>query len=580
MKHSSIVEPIKKLAQGGLSVLVFLAASAAQAFVNIPANNPNIQYSGRFDFANPLAPRFDWPGVSILAVFQGTSVGIRLTDGNSNYNAFIDGALNQVIATTGATQYDITGLSPGTHTLLLTRRNEGYFGIATFNGLVLEDGMTLLAPPAPPIRRIEYVGDSITCGYGNESATVTCNAAQYRAFENNYLTYAALSARAVCAEYHIVSYSGKGMVRNYGDVNPTSPDPMPYIYPQLLVNQASPSYNFSQWIPDAVVIFLGTNDFSTTPQPSQAVFQTGYMNFITTLRSNYPSARIFCLSYSGVAPMAGYVSGVVTQEIGMGETNIQYVGLTAPLYPSQLTGCDYHPNLTSHQISANELAAALNSGMGWSACGTPTFTPTRTSTSTATRTFTPSNTPTLSATPTSTSTFTATRTSTPTFTLTNSPTNTSVITSTPTGTLSPTPTLTSTATASITPTPSATFTATPTRTFTATSTPTSTNTGLVTPTSTPIPNLPPVVLYPNPCDGTKPVSIHLTGLTGLSDVTVKVYTTAYRKVLEQPFPQQSAGVDLKIDPRDKWGVPLASGVYYVVVTSGSYRQVAKLLILR
>ncbi|HXL72683.1 MAG TPA: hypothetical protein VN963_03575, partial [bacterium] len=83
----------------GIAIFVssYLVGTVARSSVLVLANDPNIQYSGRFDFSNPLAPRFDWPAVSISAVFQGTSIGILLTDGNNNYNAFIDGHLQQVI---------------------------------------------------------------------------------------------------------------------------------------------------------------------------------------------------------------------------------------------------------------------------------------------------------------------------------------------------------------------------------------------------------------------------------------------------------------------------------------------------
>jgi hypothetical protein len=58
-------------------------------------SDPNIRYTGRFDFTTPNAPRFDWPGVMIEAGFTGTSIGILLAEQWANYNwydAYIDGA--------------------------------------------------------------------------------------------------------------------------------------------------------------------------------------------------------------------------------------------------------------------------------------------------------------------------------------------------------------------------------------------------------------------------------------------------------------------------------------------------------
>ena len=88
-----------------------------------------------------------------------------------------------------------------------------------------------------------------------------------------------------------------------------------------------------------------------------------------------------------------------------------------------------------------------------------------------------------------------------------------------------------------------------------------------------------MVVYPNPSDGTQPVSIALS-LTSPADVKVQIFTTAFRKVQEQEYPGQPVGVPLSIDLTDKRGVPLASGLYYVVVSVNGQRTIVKLLILR
>jgi endoglucanase len=344
--------------------------------VSVPASDADIQYSGRIDFTNPNAPRFDWPGVSILAVFQGSSIGILLTDGNNNYNVFIDGALNNVIATTAATEYDITGLTSGTHTLLLSKRTEGNFGTAVFNGLKLETGASLLTPPAKPTRRVEFCGDSYTCAYGVESPQLTCNAAQLRQYENNWIDYSEITARALCAEFHITAYSGRGIVHNYGDTNPLSADPLPYYYPRTLVNSVSPLFNYSSWVPDAVVIFLGTNDFSAGNIPTKLQYETGYKNFIATIRGAYPLAKIICVSFSTNTMMKTDVQDVVSQENVSGDANVVYGELSD--IGAQFTGCDYHPSVAGQQHMATDMQAILESNMGWLGCGaaSPTATPT------------------------------------------------------------------------------------------------------------------------------------------------------------------------------------------------------------
>ena len=92
--------------------------------------------------------------------------------------------------------------------------------------------------------------------------------------ENILYSYATLVAAAVDAELHTIAWSGKGVVRNYGDLNPTSPDPMPIYYNRTLgiSKEQSMVWNPAQYIPDIVIVTLGSNDYSTTPHPSDEDF--------------------------------------------------------------------------------------------------------------------------------------------------------------------------------------------------------------------------------------------------------------------------------------------------------------------
>jgi hypothetical protein len=116
-------------------------------------------------------------------------------------------------------------------------------------------------------------------------------------------------------------------------------------------------------------------------------------------------------------------------------------------------------------------------------------------------------------------------------------------------------------------------TSTPTLSQTPTLSPTSTM------TSTPLPESYPVV-YPNPADGTVPVKVRPPAYYGLSDVRVKIFTLAFRKVQDNTYRQLPSGTDVSLSLTDKWGKPLASGLYYVVVQTSQGRSIGKLLILR
>lgn len=329
--------------------------------VFIPPNDPNIQYSGRFDFSDPKAPRFDWPAVSISAVFQGAAVGILLDDGNNDYDVFIDGNLQQVILTGSAAQYTVGGLKTGTHTLQLVKRTEAYFGIAVFKGLLLQKGMTLMKPSPPPSRRIEIVGDSLACGAEVEDPSSSCEPTHFRPTANGYLAFGPLAARALGADYRLTSFSATGIMAHVA----MAKVPMPAYYPRVLAGQETPVIDPKQWAPDAVVIELGGNDFFSggTP-PSKDEFEGAYRNFIAVLRADYPKAHIYCLTFGTTPPAGDKIQDVMAQENKAGNGK---VGLIVLDYPSaHLTGCYQHFDLVGQQQVADELAKALRQDMGWS----------------------------------------------------------------------------------------------------------------------------------------------------------------------------------------------------------------------
>lgn len=322
-----------------------------------PPGEPAVHYVGRFDASDPGHVRMGWSGVGAVFRFAGTGASVRLDDSAGWFTVVVDGAVQQPLQTTPGEQlYPLAqGLADGEHTIELYRRTEGFFGVTTILGVELEGE---LLPPPPVTRRIEIIGDSITCGYGNEGVSPCSFSAET---ENHYLTYGAVAARALGAELSTVAWSGKGMTNNYDmDVM----DPMPKIYDRLLASDGAP-WSF-EWQPDAVVINLGTNDFSTDGDPPENVFVPAYVQFVTHLRDVYPQAFILVVApslYGNEAQMvAGYLQSVVDQrhaagdlEIGFADVNVEWIG----------SGCDGHPTVATHAGMGAKLTDVLKAELGW-----------------------------------------------------------------------------------------------------------------------------------------------------------------------------------------------------------------------
>ncbi len=329
-------------------------SSDAIADATIP-EKPGVRLVGRFEDATG-GPRFAWSGSQIRARFSGTGARLKLSaPNNAQFEVVVDGTVQPMLdPVAGTTLYPIaTGLSPGTHDVVIWRRTEAFFGIAQYQGIEI-DG-ELLAPEPTPSRRIEIVGDSITCGYGDEGTSAACDFSADT--ENHYRTYGAIAARALGADLVTTCWSGLGMYRNYGgDTTGTMPERWPRTFPQ---NDTS-TWDFAKYVPDVVVINLGTNDFAKG-DPGTA-YRDAYLAFVKKLRVTYPPAQIVA-----IIPVAGakkYIDAMLATLTSEGETKVTSLQLSA-ITTADGWGCDYHPTVVTHARWGKELETALRTRLSF-----------------------------------------------------------------------------------------------------------------------------------------------------------------------------------------------------------------------
>jgi lysophospholipase L1-like esterase len=326
------------------------------------AATPEVAFIGRTDKSEPGVVKFAWSGSGIVFRFEGTDASVTLDDAAKFFTVLVDGQLGPNLQTTGGkSSYVVaSGLAPGEHEVRLYRRTEASFGATRFFGVELGAGKLLAPPPKAP-RTIEIIGDSITCGYGNEGPDQFCNFSADT--ENHYLTYGAIAARNLNADLVTVAWSGKGVIYNYGD---NKDDPMPALYDRTLPASAASAWDFSIQ-PDAVVINLGTNDFSTDDDPSEAQFRGAYEALLAHLREKYPSAFILALvptllSGSDLTTAESYVKKAVATRNAAGDMNVEAHSMAIQ---SDGWGCDWHPSLKTHAFMGQALTDTLKDRMGW-----------------------------------------------------------------------------------------------------------------------------------------------------------------------------------------------------------------------
>jgi lysophospholipase L1-like esterase len=323
-----------------------------------------VRFIGRVDQGDPAGARFAWSGTGIVANFTGPSVTVKL-GGGQEYTVVLDGVVQPTLTPTGS---DVlaSGLGDGSHEIELYRRTEASQGESQFLGFDFGGG-ELLPPPPASERRLELLGDSISCGYGDEGADMNCHFTPET--ENHYLSYGPLAARALGAELSTVAWSGKGVVCNYGDDATACVDPMPAYYDRVLPNRADSHWDFSSWQPQAVVINLGTNDFSTAVDPSDTDFDTAYVSLLAHLREVYPDALLLCtvgplLSGTDLTTARADIAAAVQTRNAAGDIRVETFEL-APTDPANGYGCDYHPSLATHRVMADTLTSVLRTKLGW-----------------------------------------------------------------------------------------------------------------------------------------------------------------------------------------------------------------------
>lgn len=353
----------------GLALLSYFWSSSTLANTLISAASNQFYYVGRIDFANPAAPRLSWPGTSISANFTGSYLAITLDDqfGRNYFNVFIDNDFSKPIileCIKGEHRYAVAEkLMPGSHHFLLTKRTEGEEGESVFKGIELASNEKLLAKPERLQRRIEFFGDSITSGMGNESQDEIENRPEEK---NNFFAYSAITARNLNAEAHIISQSGIGIMSSWVDVV------MPEFYNQLnAVGYNHSQWDFSLWTPDVVVINLFQNDYSridqehmVNPIPTDSERIKAYVAFVKLIRAKYPNTFIICslgsmdAARSG-SPWPSYIRAAVAQLI----REQPQEKIDTLFFP--FTGFSGHPRVKQHQANADLLTGFIRQKMQW-----------------------------------------------------------------------------------------------------------------------------------------------------------------------------------------------------------------------
>lgn len=286
----------------------FLQTGAAtQPTTTIPFNHKKVQYEGRIGFTDTCVA-FYWTGSNVTINVEGAGeVSALLSDTRDNnfFYVVVDGksdiAIKLRINKDKAWYTLATFTGKTAHRVQLFKITNTDDHITRLYAFKFAKGATVLPPPPKHKRRLEFIGNSITCGHGADVPSDSADSGAPNYF-NNYWAYGAITARHFNAQYHCTAKSGIGVMVSW------FPQIMPEIFDRTNPGDSASKWNFSQYTPDIVVVNLFQNDSWIVNQPANAQFKArfgnskpseeaivkAYANFIQSIRRRYPTAKIIC----------------------------------------------------------------------------------------------------------------------------------------------------------------------------------------------------------------------------------------------------------------------------------------------
>jgi lysophospholipase L1-like esterase len=301
--------------------------------------------------------RFGWPGVYFEGRFSGTSVTVAVESASEHFRVLVDGAERAILTAPGTARLIIDGLAPGPHFVRLEKQTESQEGSARFLGFWPGEGATALRPMARA-RRIEFIGDSNTVGYGNASHERTCTREEVHDLTDTSRAFGPLVAARLDADYRIIAYSGFGIARNYA--GSSAERSLPIIYDRAIPGEPAAAAA-DQWHPQLIVIMLGANDFSTPLHAGErwpddaalrADYRARYVAFVRMLRTRQPQARFLLVGQNSFFPEVEQVAATLNGDGSRPVATLRYGEL-------EKTGCDWHPSLADHRALAELVLAAI-----------------------------------------------------------------------------------------------------------------------------------------------------------------------------------------------------------------------------
>jgi Carbohydrate esterase 2 N-terminal len=328
--------------------------AAADGSGLVRADDSRALYEGRYAKGADGALRLGFPGVVAHLRFRGQALSLKAEASNADsmFDLSVDGGAPTLLRLgPGTATYPLYSGPAGEHVIELTRRNESWRGTCSLQGYLPGSDSVLLAAAPLPGRKLMFIGDSVTCG---ELTAWTAGGDPKDGINSDArLAYGMILARRLAAQCHLVSYGGRGLIRDWKGIRTGTNAPQ--FYERALPDDPSALWPPGRFIPDAIGVQLGTNDFSSGI-PTEEEFVTPFIAFIFVMDS--PIVRDDPAGGPKRTVLHGYLEAVVA---AFASPRVRLVPLKH--YPG-VPG-NGHPTGPEHAAMADEIEPVLRSALGW-----------------------------------------------------------------------------------------------------------------------------------------------------------------------------------------------------------------------
>lgn len=247
--------------------------------------------------------------------------------------------------------------------------SEAAFGYAGLRALEIDGELKVVEPVENHPLKLEFIGDSITCGYGIEGVWEkdTFTTQQERPDK----AYAFLTAKALGAQVQLCSWSGIGLISNYVDPETVNlPDThwlmqanWPYTDKSLSLRLGlEPEvWDGSRYEPDVLVIHLGTNDLSWVRglEERRLEYVAQLRQLIEAVHRRSPKAKIVCcLGIMGEALNDSVKEAVELFKKDFPKVTAEFLPFTQQLEADGIAA-DWHPSAVTHKKAAEKLTSLI-----------------------------------------------------------------------------------------------------------------------------------------------------------------------------------------------------------------------------